>query len=107
MSHPVMRWLIEHVVLLLNKYQVGTDGRTAYGRLHGKEVRERICEFGEKILYFVPKQNRAPMALRWRYGVFLGRAMNADQNYIGLADGSVTQARAMVRLIPWGQMGSC
>ena len=26
--------------------------------------------------------------------------MNADQNYIGLADGSVTQARAMVRLIP-------
>ena len=100
MSHPIMRWLIEHVVLLLNKYQVGTDGRTAYGRLHGKEVRERICQFGEKILYFVPKQNRAPITLRWRYGVFLGRAMNADQNDIGLADGSVTQARAMVRLIP-------
>ena len=99
-NQPIMRWLIEHVVLLLNKYQVGTDGRTAYGRLHGKEVRERICEFGEKVLYDVPKQNRAPMALRWRNGVLLGRAMNADQNYIGLADGSATQARSMVLLIP-------
>ena len=60
----------------------------------------RLCEFGERILRFVPKTHRAKLDARWRYGVFLGRASNCDQNYIGLANGSIVTARAIVRLVP-------
>ena len=100
LGHPVVQWLVEHCAFLLTKYQLGTDGKTAYGRLHGKEVRERICEFGEKVLYFVPKRLRTKSQPRWRYGIFLGRAWNADQNFLGVAGGSIVTSRAMVRLVP-------
>ena len=36
----------------------------------------------------------------WRYGIFVGRALESDQNFIALADGTITRARAMVRVIP-------
>ena len=51
MNHPVMHWMVGHASHLLSKYMIGPDGRTGYGRLHGKEVTERICEFGESILH--------------------------------------------------------
>ena len=99
-AHPIMAWLVEHAAYLLNRCQLGTDGRTPWGRLHGKEASEKICEFGERVLWYVPKKQRAKLDVRWRHGIFLGRSLNSDQNYIGLDDGSVTSARAMVRLVP-------
>ena len=54
----------------------------------------------KKILWCVPKKHRAKLDARWRYGVFLGRASNCDQNYVGLANGSIVAARAIVRLVP-------
>ena len=35
-THPVMAWLVEHSAYVLNQCELHTDGRTAYGRLHGK-----------------------------------------------------------------------
>lgn len=95
-----MAWLVEHASYLLNTFELGTDGRTAYGRLHGKEGTEHICEFGERVLWYVSNKLRTKLDARWRYGTFFGRSMNSDQNLIGLNDGSVTCARAMLRVIP-------
>ena len=36
----------------------------------------------------------------WRYGIFLGRSLSSDQNYIGLSSGEVICARAIVRVVP-------
>ena len=105
-DHPVMAWMVEHAAYVLNRCKLGTDGRTAYGRLHGKESLARLCEFGERILWFVPKKHRAKLDAKWRYGIFLGRAANCDQNFIGLADGTIVTARAIARLVPslrWSQ----
>ena len=99
-THAVMSWLAEHAAYMLNRCNLGTDGRTAYGRLHGKESSAKLCEFAERILWYVPKKHRAKLDARWRYGVFLGRASNCDQNYIGLANGSIATARAIARLVP-------
>ena len=54
-SHPVVAWLAEHTAFVLNKYALDSQGRTAYGRLHGREGLEKICEFGERVMWFVPK----------------------------------------------------
>ena len=98
-SHPVTAWLVEHTAWVLNKYHLGTDSRTAYGRLQGREGRERVCELGEVILWYVPKKMRAKLDQRWRYGVFLGRALGSDQNFVGLNSGNVVCARAIVRVV--------
>ena len=34
---PVLTWVAEHTAMMLNRYQVGRDGRTAYRRIVGKE----------------------------------------------------------------------
>lgn len=100
LSHPVITWLVEHTAWVLNKFHLDGDGRTAYGRLHGREGHERVCEFGERIMWFVPKKMRAKMDQRWRYGIFLGRSLSSDQNYVGLSSGDVICARAIVRVVP-------
>ena len=100
MAHPVTSWLVEHTAWVLNKFHLDSDGRTGYGRLHGREGHERVCEFGERIMWFVPKKMRAKMDQRWRYGIFLGRSLSSDQNYMGLTSGDVICARAIVRVVP-------
>ena len=99
-AHPVISWLVEHTAWILNKYHYDTDGRTAYGKLHGREGHERVCEFGERVMWFVPKKLRAKLDQRWRYGIFLGRSLSSDQNYVGLSSGDVICARAIVRSRP-------
>ena len=99
-AHPVTAWLAEHTAWVLNKFHLGEDGRTAYGRLHGREGHERVCEFGETIMWYVPKKLRSKLDQRWRYGIFLGRALGSDQNYIGVNSGEVVCARAIVRVVP-------
>ena len=68
--------------------------------VHGKEASDIICQFGKKVQWYVPKKQRAEFDVRWRHGNFLGRSMSSDKTCLGLADGSVTCARAMVRLTP-------
>ena len=98
-QHPLMGWIVHHAAYLLNRYQLGRDGRTAWGRLHGKESHERTCELGENILWYVPKRLRSKLDQKWRYGAFLGRSLNSDQNHVVVADGSMVRARAIVRLV--------
>ena len=66
--------------------------------MHGRETIDRVAEFGEQIMWYVPVARRSKMDLRWRYGIFLGRALHTDHNYIGLYDGSITTARAITRV---------
>ena len=99
-ASPIMHWMVEHAASLLTKYHVGSDGRTGYARLHGRETKEKLVEFGETIMWFVPRKLRAKLDARWRYGIWLGRALNSDDNYIGTRNGDVVRARAIVRVVP-------
>ena len=45
-DHPLMGWLVHRSAYLLNRYQLGSDDRTAWGRLHDQKATERACEFG-------------------------------------------------------------
>ena len=63
-AHPVTAWLVEHTAWVLNKFHLDKEGRTAYGRLHGREGHERICESGERIMWFVPKKLRGKVDQR-------------------------------------------
>ena len=76
--HPVMKWLVECVSVILNKYAIQPTGKTAYHDLHGKKMSERLVEFGEVILHYIPRKRRAKLDMRWTTGVFLGTTMHSN-----------------------------
>ena len=98
-THPVFLWLIEHTASILNRYFVAEHGKTPYEFTHGKRHKGRTAEFGEKVLYYVPKKLRSKMNLRWRVGVFLGTAPSSNEAFIGLSTGNVVKSRSIVRVV--------
>ena len=63
-EHPITAWAVEHSAYLTNTYLLGNHWHTAFGRLHGKEASERVCESGERILWFVPTAVRTKLDQR-------------------------------------------
>ena len=78
-DHAMLGWVVQHASYCLNHFLVGKDGETPYSRLHGKSSSKKLCELGEKVLWFVPKRLRSKLDSPWRYGIFLGASMSSDQ----------------------------
>ena len=47
--HAVAPWIMEHAGFLLNRFEVGHDGKTAYERLKGRKSKVLGIEFGEAV----------------------------------------------------------
>ena len=56
-KHPTLAWLMEHAADVVTKYLQGSDGRTGFERLFGKQVHEEGLEFGERVLWKKRKEN--------------------------------------------------
>ena len=50
-AHRIIPWMIEYAAVLLNRFEVGRDGRTSYERMKGKQAKTMGMEFGEAILW--------------------------------------------------------
>ena len=50
-KHPILCYLVEYAAFLLNRFEVGRDGRTAFERLRGRPCRIPVACFGEKVFY--------------------------------------------------------
>ena len=59
--------------MTLNRYQVGTDGKTGYERLTNRRCGMAICEFGESIMHkeLHPAETKRDKAqIDWKTGVY-------------------------------------
>jgi hypothetical protein len=82
-------WVVEYASYLLNRMEVGKDGKTAYERSKGKAARVHGIEFGEAVLW-----KRRPvggalgkLAVLWEDGVFLGVKGTTGEIIIGAGEG--------------------
>ena len=50
-KEPVITFMPEYAAYLLNRREIGADGKTAYERNKGKKATVLGIEFGEKLLY--------------------------------------------------------
>ena len=99
-THAVTCWLVEHCADLLNKYQLGEDGRTAYHRLRGKSWRHEMVEFGEKVHYRVNLKSLShqyKLEGRWGEGFFMGIKWRTGESWIA-TDGGIVKASAIRRV---------
>ena len=98
----VLQWLARWAAMAYNRFQVGSDGRTAYQRQLGKACRQEVVPFGEKVLYKELKRSgdrKDVMDINWHERIWLGHARSTSEVLIGTTDG-VIKAWAVKRLAP-------
>ena len=80
-KHPVLTWLCEYSMYLLNRLEVSKDGKTAYERCKGKKARVLGFEFAEKVLWKLrPVTNfQEKINARWGHGLFLGVRLQSNE----------------------------
>ena len=73
-DHSVMSWMTEYAAVVLNRYEVSKDGKTAYERNRNKKSRAMGLEFGEAVLWRRRPvgNNLAKLSIAWERGVYLG-----------------------------------
>ena len=75
-----MAWLCEHAAYLLNRLEIGRDGKTSYERSRGKRATVLGLEFAEKIFWKEkPLGTMQKLVTQWRVGLFLGINVQAGR----------------------------
>ena len=46
---PVLEWMIPHAADVINRFLMGSDGKTAYYRIHHRWFKAAVFEFGEQV----------------------------------------------------------
>ena len=97
-KHAIWAWVAEYSSYLLNRFEVGKDGKTAYERCKGKKAKVLGLEFGEGILW-----KRRPiggklakLSCMWEDGIFLGVKGTTEKIIVGDA-GGIHRTRSIQR----------
>ena len=93
----VVPWLIMHSGLLINRFQVGSDGKTPHERLRGRKSKKELVEFGEQVHYLpLDAGDDGKIDAKWSEGTWLGIKMESDEVIIG-TDHGVFRTRSIKR----------
>ena len=107
---PMFTWCVKHAQWLINRYMIGSDGKTAYSRRWSREYNGSLCMFGEWIDAKLPTSNKVRIpkgGSQWFSGVCIGKDTEADEVILGNANG-VFKARTVKRKPPsqqWNAAG--
>eukprot|EP00971_Amphidinium_carterae_P264664 5249960-Amphidinium_carterae.4 len=76
-DHPVFPWMVKHIGLIYNRFQIGQDGQSPYSRNWGQKCKSAIIAFGVTVLcqHNFHESQKLPQRLepQWSYGVWIGR----------------------------------
>ena len=98
-TEAVVAFMPEYAAYLLNRMEVGKDGKTSYERCKGKAATVIGLEFGEKVLWRKKKADKmAKLRSRWSYGIFVGVRRKSGEMWIATKNGEVVKARAVKRI---------
>ena len=94
----VVSFMAEYSAYLLNRLEVGKDGKTPYERTKGKAATVLGVEFGEKLLWKKRAgQKMDKISSRWSYGIFVGVRSRSGELWVADKDG-VHKVRSVRRL---------
>ena len=99
-DHNIVPWLVEYAAVLLNRSQVGQDGKTSYERLKGESASLPGMQFGERPLWRtnIPSRDRRNrMDTRTSKGIYLGQRTVSGEHLVGSAEG-VFRPRTVYRV---------
>ena len=84
-DHSLICYIIEYAGVLLNRFEVGVDGRTAYERNKGKKATTLGISIGEAVLWRRKKVGEAlgKLTSLCEDGIFLGVMGNSGELIVG------------------------
>ena len=85
-THAIWPSLVGHAGFLLNRCEVGHDGKTAYERSKKKVATILGLEFGE-IVHWKKVISPGKLSPKWESGIFLGIRADSGEVWIGDAEG--------------------
>ena len=95
----IVTWMIRQAGILLSRFEISKDGRTAYERLRGKRSNRETLEFGEKV-HFLMQGARGSVGKinsAWMEGVYLGMREESTEHIIHTSEG-IVRARSIRRV---------
>jgi len=97
-EHPFICYLVEYAAVLLNRFEVGADGKTSYERNKGKKATTMGIEIGEAVLWRRKRIGGAlgKLSLLWEDGIYLGIMGKSGEMIIGDGKG-VWKTRSVSR----------
>ena len=91
----ILCWLVENATYLMNRCDIGSDGKTSLQRLHGRMDNTPILEFGERILYMPAKPARGgKWEPRFHPGVFVGMLNSSSEAVVITEQGLAIKTRS-------------
>ena len=87
---PITQWMIRWAGMLMTRYVVKEDGKTAYEKIKGRKCRDPVVPFGEHVWYKqlkVGPNNKAETS--WQEGIWLGQCQKSNEVLIGTTQGVV------------------
>ena len=84
-------WIVRHAGFLQTRYAKGTDGKTAWERLHGRRYESALLPFGAAVEAKVQdtELERSKFDMRLVSGVWLGRTIESDEHIVGNENGII------------------
>lgn len=96
---PIMTFIPEYAAYLMNRLEVGKDGKTAYERVKGKAGTVVGLEFGEKVLWKKKKGDKqAKLRSRWGHGIFVGVRKRSGEIWVATKKGDIISVRTVKRI---------
>ena len=90
----------------MNRLKKGEDGKVAYERSRGKKPTVLGVEFGEKLLFKVPKATKMEKLMpRWKPGIFVGVRRRSGELMVARPEGIIfVRAAKRIRVDKrWGE----
>ena len=94
----IVAFIPEYATYLLNRLRKGDDGKVPYERNRGKKPTVLGVEFGEKVLYKVPKKAKMDkLSPRWIHGIFVGVRRRSNEFQVATKEG-IMSVRSIERV---------
>ena len=85
-------WMVRWAAMMVSRFLVGIDGRTAHERRRGRKCNIPVVRFGELVWYKrmrESKERKDKFESEWFEGIWLGHSRASNEILIGTADGIV------------------
>ena len=53
----LLPWLVMHAGVIITRYKMVHDGKTAYESIKNKRPSDKMLPFGKKVVWMMPKNN--------------------------------------------------
>ena len=87
---PIMPWLVRHAAYLITRSEVKEDGKTALQRMKGRRSTGVLTNFGETVLFKVPKTNVdiGDFEDRFAEGIWVGLTVRSGEHVVANEHGT-------------------